>query len=344
MTAQDEDLGYTTYSPDQIEEVRRNIGMEREQDIIIVDGKGTEKRVPSLAETIISKPEHTFGLTNFAEYIGKMQELSEFKLEQSLWRDKVEINIETPYQWFGAQPFGDSHIGSHGVEYDKLTEILVGWRQYDNLRAILCGDLGNFFVPRGKYPEGMLGDVVSPQTQMVALKKFFTEFQDEILANTSDPSHADWVYQTAGIDVYEYINHDLRVPLINPGGSVLLNINGIKYDIMPFHDIAKFKSVYNPTHAQKQTLRFKRDADVVISGHTHGYGAFEKGWFNQHEISVVQFGTLLTKETGSVHMKKQGYSGSPRAFYPIVLFNTQEKRMQMVDDIRDAELFLREKK
>ncbi len=333
----EDDLGYAVYSEEEIKEMR-----ERE-NFIIVDGKGTEKRVPTLAETVISKPPHQFGLTTFSEYLDKMQELSDFRIEQSLWRDRVEIEIETPYAWFGVQGFSDSHIGSHGTEYDTFKEILAGWLQHDNLRTILLGDLGDFFVPKGRHVEGMMGDVVTPQTQMVALKKFFTEYQDEILANTSEPSHGDWVYQTSGIDIYEYINHDLSVPLVNPGGAVLLNINGIKYDIMPFHDIAKFKSSYNLTHAGKQAIRFKRDADVAMSGHIHKDGAFEKGYFNEHEIVVVQCGTLLTREVGSAHMKKQGYVGNARPYYPIIVFNTQEKRMQVVDDLRDAELFLREK-
>jgi len=350
MSAQDDFKQRRDDNPQQIysdEEIKKwkEKDMKEGQPInhIIVDDKGTEKRVPTLAETIISKPPHQFGLTTFSEYVGKMKELSEFRLEETLWQDEVRIDIQTPYKWFGVQPFGDSHIGSHGVDYDKLTEILAGWLQHDNLRTILLGDLGDFFVPKGRHSEGMMGDVVTPQTQMVALKKFLTEYQDEILANTSDPSHADWVYQTSGIDIYEYASWDLRVPLINQGGSVLLNVNGVEYDIMPFHKIAKFKSSFNLTHAHKRALELHRDADIVIAGHIH-QGSFEKAYRSGHEVTLVQIGTLLTKEIGSQWAKKQGFLGNVRPYYPIILFNTEEKRTQVIDRLEDAEDLLRLKR
>jgi hypothetical protein len=55
-------------------------------------------------------------------------------------------------------------------------------------------------------------------------------------------------------------------------------------------------------------------------------------------------GTLLTKETGSAWAKKQGFLGKPRVYYPIVLFNTLEKRMQIIDYLPDAEVMLRLRK
>lgn len=317
--------------------------VEREMDKIIIDGKGTEKRVPTLAETIISKTPHRFGLTIFSEYIRTIKEASEERRRESLWQEEVDIKIETPYKWFGVQGFGDSHIGHYGVDYDELANILAGWLKNDNLRTVLLGDLGSFFVPKGKHPEGMMEDVITPQTQMIALKKFFTEYQDEILANTSDPSHTDWVYKTAGIDVYEYINRELNVPLVNQGGLIRLNFGEVEYSIMPFHNISKFKSSFTLTHAHKRALELHQDADVVMAGHIHK-GSFEKAFRGGHEVSLVQIGTLLTMETGSSWAKKQGFLGKPMAYYPIVLFNTQEKRMQIIDYLGDAEDLLKIKK
>jgi len=306
---------------------------------LIIDGRGTEREVPSIAETIISKPQHQFGLTTFSDYLGKMKEMSEFRLQETLWKDEVKIDIKTPYKWFGIRPIGDLHIGSEGVDYNCLAEMLAGFLQNDNLKTIGIGDLGDFFIPKGKHPEGMMKDVVNPQTQLVALKKFFTEYQDEILANTSDPSHTDWVYQTSGIDIYEYICRDLNVPLVTQGGIVNLNFGEINYDIMPFHNIAKFKSSFNLTHAHKRALELHKDADAVIAGHIHK-GAFEKAYRNGHEVALIQCGTMDTGETGSSWAKKQGFLGGVRPYYPIILFNTTEKRMQIMDNLEDAEIFL----
>jgi len=313
--------------------------MERINRIIIND-KGETRRVPTLAETVISKPPHQFGLTTFSEYMDKMKDLSEFKLTETLWREEIKIDIQTPYKWFGVQALGDLHIGSHGVDYDELANILAGLLQNDNLKTILIGDLGNFFIPKGRHVEGMMGDVVTPHTQLVALKKFFTEYQDEILANTSDPHHTDWVFQATGIDAYEYIARELNIPLVTQGSSIKLNFGEVEYDVMPFHKIAKFKSSFNLTHSHKRALELHRDADVVMAGHIHK-GAFEKAYRNGHEVALVQIGTLLTKEVGSTWAKKQGFLGQVRPYYPIVLFNTEEKRMQIIDYLEDAEDLLR---
>jgi len=324
-----------TYSKEEAKKLIRS-GKYNMKERLIIDGRGTERNVPSLSETIISKPPHKFGLTKFSDYLGKMKEISEFRIGESLWKNEVSIDIQTPYKWFGIRPIGDTHMGSEGLDYEYLADFLAGLLQNDNLKTIGIGDLGDFFVPRGKHTEGMMKDVINPQTQLVALKKFFTEYQDEFLANTNDPSHTDWVYQTSGIDVYEYICRNLNVPLVSQGGSIKINFEDVKYDIMPFHNIAKFKSSFNLTHAHKRALELHRDADVVIAGHIHK-GAFEKAYKNGHEVALVQIGTMDTKELSSRWAKKQGFLGGVRTYYPIILFNTMEKRMQIIDNLSDAE-------
>jgi len=303
---------------------------------LVINSKGEEREVRSPAETTISKPKHKFGITTFSEYLGKMKEMSEFARTESLWKDELEINIDTPYKWFGVRPIGDFHIGSNAVDYDALEELLASFYRNDNLRALAIGDLGDFFVPKGRHTEGLMTDVVTPQTQLVALKKFFTEYQDEILAVTNDPSHVDWVYQTAGIDVYEFLIRELNIPLITQGGIIKLNVNGIEYKIMPFHSIARFKSSFNLTHAHKRALELHKDADIVVAGHIHK-GAMEKAYRNGHEVALIQVGTVQTKNLGSSWSKKQGFLGGVRDYYPIALLNTSTKRIQIIDNIDDAE-------
>ena len=61
---------------------------------------------------------------------------------------------------------------------------------------------------------------------------------------------------------------------------------------------------------------------------------------NEHDVSLVQIGTLETKETGSMYGKKEGFLSPVRSVYPIVLFNTRVKDMQIVTDLDHAENFL----
>lgn len=312
--------------------------MNHEREII-VDGKGKVERVPQLAQTIISKPKHQLGLTTFSEYINKARELADFQIEGSLWRDEVKIDIQTPYRWFGIQPWGDFHIGSHGCDYDKLEELLAGVLTHDNLKTITLGNFGDFFTPLGSPREGSMGDVFPVQTQLFAIKKFLTEYQDTILASVNEPDHGDWVYKSSGIDVYEFLSEELSIPLVTAGGSVKINFGEVEYDIMPFHKIAKFKSAFNLTHSHKRALELHRDADVVLAGHIHKPD-YEWAYRNGHDVSLVQIGTLETKETGRMYGKKEGFLSPVKSVFPIVLFNTREKKMQIVTDLQNAEPYL----
>ena len=279
---------------------------------LIIDGKGTEENVPTFSHTVISKPKHTLGLTTFSQYIDKAREISKFRIEDSLWKDEVFIDIQTPNKWFGIQPWGDFHIGSHGCDYDKLEELLAGTIEYDNLKTILVGNMGDFFTPMAGPKDGALGDVMPPQMQLLTMKKFLTEYQDVILASVNEPEHADWVYRASGIDIYEFLARDLDIPLVNAGGSVKIRFGEIEYDIMPFHKIAKFKSAFNLTHGHKRALELHRDADVVIAGHLHKPD-YEWAYRNGHDVSLVQIGTLETKEIGSMYGKKEGFLGPVRS-------------------------------
>jgi hypothetical protein len=307
---------------------------------LIINGKGDTEIVPSVDHTIISKPEHKLGLTTFSEYVDIARRRAGEVKEQSLWKDEIRIDIKTPHKWFGIQPWGDFHIGSHGCDYDKLEELLAGVMTYDNLKTITLGNLGDFFTPMGSPGEGMQGEVMTMQTQIYAVKKFVTEQQDNILASVNAPDHEDWVYRSSGIDLYEMMVRELNIPLVTAGGSVKINFGDVEYDIMPFHKIAKFKSAFNLTHSHKRALELHRDADVVLAAHIHKPD-YEWAYRNGHEVSLIQIGTLETLETGSMYGKKEGFLGPVRSVYPVLLLNTQEKKMQIVTDVSNAEPYLK---
>jgi predicted phosphodiesterase len=116
-------------------------------------------------------------------------------------------------------------------------------------------------------------------------------------------------------------------------------IGEVEYDIMPFHKIAKFKSAFNLTHSHKRALELQRDADIVMAGHIHKPD-YEWAYRNGHEVSLIQSGTLETKETGNMYGKKEGFLGPVQSIYPVLLLNTHEKKMQIVTDVKNAEPYL----
>ena len=153
---------------------------------------------------------------------------------------------------------------------------------------------------------------------------------------TDDPSHVNWVYQATGIDPYTTICEELGIRLVNQGGLVRADFGEVAYDIIPFHNISKFKSSFNLTHAHKRALELHRDGDVVIAGHIHK-SSFEKAVRNWHEVALVQCGTTKTSDSWGA---RQGLLGRPDSGYPILLLNTKRKKIEIVSDVESAAKFL----
>ena len=301
---------------------------------LIINGRGDEKVVYLRPDVAISQQTKT--PKPFNEYLDDMQAVQEIVNKANPWQEEVTVPIKCDSEWYAVRPLADLHLGGGGVDYDKVKELLASLTTFSNIGTILVGDLCDFFIPTGKIANGMTGQVANPQTQWFALKSFLTTYQDRILGMTDDPSHVNWVYQATGVDPYTTICDDLKIPLVNQGGLVRLDFGAVSYDIVPFHNIAKFKSSFNLTHAHKRVLELHRDADVVISGHIH-HSTYESAVRNGHEVSLLQLGTTKTSDSWGA---RQGFLGRPDSGYPILLLNTRHKAMEIVKTVEAAEKFL----
>jgi hypothetical protein len=305
---------------------------------IITDGQGTTKRVYELPTPIlIRKPQFTPGTKCFSDHLDEMQAVQEQRRLNNPWQEEVDIKVDCASEWFGIRPISDLHIGGEGVDYQRVREVIGGLGSFNNLTTILLGDIGDFFIPGGKHKDGMLGQVGNPQDQLDAITKFFNEYKDKILAMSNDPSHVDWVQQTTGIDAYRVMSKDTGIPLVNQGGRIGIDFGDVNYDIIPFHNIGRFKSSFNLTHAGKRVLELHRDGDAVISGHIH-HSAYEIARRNGHKIALIQCGTTKTSDSWGA---KMGFLGRPDSDYPVLLLNTKRKKISVAQDMEEASYYLR---
>jgi len=307
----------------------------REIDKIIINARGDTKPVYPAVDVLIRKPKNLKERT-FADQIDDMQMVQSRRKEKNPWREEVDIKVDCSAEWFGIRPLADFHIGSEGVDYDRVKELVSGVVLRPNLRTVLLGDIGDFFIPGGKFKDGMLGQVANPQDQLDTITKFFNEYKDEILAMSNDPSHVDWVYQTTGIDAYRVMSQGTGIPLVNQGGRVGIDLGDIHYDIIPFHNIGRFKSSFNLTHAHKRVLELHRDGDAVFSAHIHHSG-FEIARRNGHEVALINCGTTKVSDAWGA---KKGFLGRPDNKFPILLLNTRKKQVAIAPDIEQADYYL----
>lgn len=272
---------------------------------------------------------------NFNQHLTRLEGLIELRKETSLWQDEVTKDIETTSPFFAFRPLSDIHFGAIGVDMTALKETIADLHKLPIYTAI-CGDVADMFSPM-KHPSGMLGDAITPDDQMSLTRTFFEEYRDKILATTQDPSHVDWVQQTSGVEPQRWLTDGLGIPCLKSGGGFNLNINGIEYKGLLFHEIGKYKSSLNITNAGKRMLDMMDDVDFVVSGHSH-IGALEKVVKRGKKPVIVQMGTFkLDDDFGT----RKGLSPRPQVFFPTMLFDTTKKNIELIEDRQAAETIIR---
>lgn len=283
---------------------------------------------PVKGEISISEPVCPQAL-NFDQHLTRLEGIIELKKETGLWQDEVSKVIETKEPFFAFRPLSDIHFGAIGVDMKALKEHISDLHNLPIYTAI-CGDVADMFSPM-KHPSGMLGDAITPDDQLSIVRKFFEEYKDRILATTQDPSHVDWVQQTSGVEPQRWLTDNLGIPCLKSGGRFNLKINGIEYKGLLFHEIGKYKSSLNVTNAGKRMLDMMDDVDFVVSGHSH-IGAYEKLVKRDKKPVINQMGTFKIDDDFGT---RKGLSPKPQVFFPTLLFDTQKKNIEVIED-RDA--------
>ena len=255
--------------------------------------------------------------------------------ERSPIHEGLDIKVKSnglPY--FFVMPLSDLHIGAEGVDYYSLKhhmDILKNFPIY----TFLLGDMGDFFGPK-ILADAMSGDLETPDEQASTIRAFFKEYEEKILGVVPG-NHDNFVKKASGVGLWKYALEGLNIPLIESGSTVNLNVDGQKYKIKPFHQIAKYNSSFNLTHAGKQALRLGDDeADVVMSGDKH-VGAVEQTGYRDRVVTILQTGTFKTHDAWG---KEEGFISTPTPFFPVLAFDARRHNVEVVRDVDAATEFI----
>jgi len=310
--------------------------MTKELGIFYPDGsfKSQAEIRRGLSSPQIIKPEPTKP-TTFNDELQRIKELQKQREPLQIWKDEVDIQVDTGrFPYFLVMPLSDLHVGSQHTDYHELEKYLEAIDRYP-IYTVLLGDLGDFFGPF-KHPTGIAEDVVSADAQLMTLRKFFLQYKEKILCAVTG-NHDDWVYKTAGIEPYRWLTEDLNIPLLNSGGLLNLDVNGVKYRILLYHAIARYNSSFNPTHAGKRMLELHRDADIVISGDKHRFG-MEKLTHRDKKPYIIQLGTFKTED--AYGKRSYGMAPHPQAGFPILFLSAQAKNVEAIENLETAKDFV----
>jgi len=215
---------------------------------------------------IVKKPPQ-LRLPSLSEQLSSLHQLVEATRQKELWRDEVEIKVQTRGLPFMLMGLSDLHIGG-SIDYQALQRYLT-FIKTNLVYTVLVGDLADNFSPTS-HPDGMMKDLVNPSDQWVVARAFLKVYEDKILAVVSGGQHDFWQEDKSGIDIYRWLTEDLNIPFLEAGGLLRLKIDDVEFKVRLWHKIARLNSQFNLTHAGFQALRLSGDdADLVISGDKH---------------------------------------------------------------------------
>lgn len=271
----------------------------------------------------------------FRQGLDRMREIQTLREPLSLWKDEVNISVDTKgMPFFALIPISDLHFGSEYTDYDYIDKLLNFTRE-NNVQMLLLGDLGDFFSPK-ILAEAMMDTVANPDEQSMTIRSFFEEYKDLILSAVSG-NHDDWVRKASGVEIYRYLTQDLNIPLLNSGGHLNLDVNGIKYKGLLYHAIGKYNSSFNLTHAGKRMLELQEDADFVISGHQHQF-AVEKAQHRDKKVIIASLGSPKTEDMFG--KRSYGLGPKPQIGFPVFFFNATKKNIEVIEDMETAQNYL----
>lgn len=272
---------------------------------------------------------------DYDRHLARLMELQTLREETSFWRDKTSVHAETDRGLpFVFTPIADTHIGHIGCDMGEL-ERYMRFIHREDVYTACVGDMGDFFTPM-RHPSGMMGDVITPDDQMLLLKRFMETYKDDVLAVVQDSSHPDWIRQVAGIEPYRWMCMDLNIPLLNNGGMIDLTVNDQKYTVSMYHEIARYNSSFNRTHALKRMRELDRPADVLIGAHRH-IGAAEKAVHQSDKPVFVQLGTFKTRDSFGI---RRGMVPTPQVFFPTLFFDSRKHNVEVIEDLDTAHEYL----
>lgn len=219
---------------------------------------------------------------------------------------------------------GDWHVGSGGVELDRLRRDLQRIGETDGLYAVAMGDLIEGVGASNKAAPALYTGVLNKSNVQVSLAVHLANQAREKWLCVIDGNHDQMAYRATGIDRGAAIARGIGAPRFGQGGAtVFVELGGVRYVVGVRHN-GVGNSQLNTTNAQRRTFDAWPqwpNCDVICLAHLH---------FNDLAVTPRKGGQCVylrsgTVKTNDIYARDNGYT--PEYGMPIVVFYPGEKRM-----------------
>lgn len=167
----------------------------------------------------------------------------------------------------------DVHLGSGDTDHDRFQRDFEYIRDTPGVYCTLGSNLIDNAIP-GKFPDGMLQNVIPPEEQVVMMRQYVQELDKhgKVLAAITSPCHEGWTWAKAGQDInrllFDYEGR--QFPILENGSRLDILLNGIKYREALYHQIGPFNSNLNKSNGTQRMRQLQHStADIVKKAHHH---------------------------------------------------------------------------
>jgi hypothetical protein len=306
-------------------ERRRNYYLwekEVKENRLIIDGKGTEKFVRPLEQTVfVDKKPSIVDEESILRHLGEARRLSkEMAVGQRTARVELKpAHPELPvFLWL----LCDSHLGSTQVDYEAFLRDYNTIKDTPNFYCLANGDeVDSFMIGMGGCSTGVYENPINPEQQALLMQKLFKNLDDQgKMLGFTFGNHNQWV-RNAGYNFDNTWLRDFRCPILNCGGMFTVQVGEQEYKIAATHKYWG-NSKLNITNVAKRFFDQEfPDADVSFIGHVHTKAVEQFTRAGQDKIAVVG-GTYKTDDEwagqAGIGMRNAGIGGITLALYPDV--------------------------
>jgi len=310
---------------------------------IVVDGKGTEEKVPYPFQNLpirgdyIKRPTITT-YEQGLEWNKQAQEHRESAVEFN--QEYAKRIVEPRYgNKIMVANLSDIHWGHMDVDYDLCDRLLKLVEETPDTYCTFGWNILDGAIP-AQFPDGVMWSGQTAQEQVYTFKDKLSRLwkQNKILsAIGSGDCHEGWSKKRAGWQVYRELFGDTDIPLLLNGGYLDIQVGQETYRTAHFHKL-KYWSSLNKTHGGLRALDRFADAEIVFTSHYHFAATGQTTMYNppfNKDVAVIASGTCKTHDKWS--RDKFGTEGE-KGGQAIILWADKHKLQTIFDLELGAEM------
>lgn len=296
------------------------------------DGKGKVTHLsPEYIDTRIST-------MNLSDVEGAIRARMSMRKKNKLTQYSARVNIPSNLPILLVL-MGDNHYGSGDTDHELMLKDFETIKSTPGVYVAFMANLIDNGIP-GQFPDGMLQNVIPPEEQVIAMRKYIQDFDslNKVVGAIVSPCHEGWTWKKAGQDInrllFDYEGR--KFPVLENGGKLILDVNGAEYYTALYHQLGPFNSNLNKNNGTQRMKQLQhRNADIVAAAHHHTSEAmqtFSDKGDDMKPICYLRTGCYKLDDQWS---KGKGYVGGEPGGQSVILF-PQVKKMQPVLELDTA--------